>query len=132
MCFEKKCLKKCNLFYVILLMLIGICQVTYGMYYLFYLYRISKDITLGYPYIVEPSLSIVLIGIALFSITTLGCCGIIEEVSCCISMYSVVLLLIAVLQLLLTNFTLFVIDDYSTIERPYQKTSKIALVVSGS
>nr|CAI5870206.1 unnamed protein product [Callosobruchus analis] len=86
------------------------------MYYLFYIYWISKDITLGYPYIIEPLVSTVLIGLVLFSITTLGCCGVIEEVICCISMYSIVLLLIANLQLLLTNFILFVIDDYSAIE----------------
>nr|CAI5870205.1 unnamed protein product [Callosobruchus analis] len=58
------------------------------MYYLFYIYWISKDITLGYPYIIEPLVSTVLIGLVLFSITTLGCCGVIEEVICCISMVS--------------------------------------------
>ncbi|CAH2006704.1 unnamed protein product [Acanthoscelides obtectus] len=124
MCCDKKCQRKCNLFYVVLLMIIGIGQVAYGMYYLFYIYKTSKNITLGYPYIVEPSLSIVLVGIVLFSITTLGCCGFVEEVTCCISVYSIVLLILGMLQLLLTNFILFVIDDYSAIDNTISQDFK--------
>ncbi|KAJ8917825.1 hypothetical protein NQ315_010734 [Exocentrus adspersus] len=99
--FSKKCLKLTNLCLTALFFVISIAEIIYGAYIVASLYKINREETLGNQYLVVPSLSLILFGITVLSLTVLGCCSFCKEVSCCVNMYSSMLLILAVLQILI-------------------------------
>ncbi|XP_018567939.1 23 kDa integral membrane protein-like [Anoplophora glabripennis] len=106
MCCGKTCLKSTGLIFLTTFTIISIAEIVFGTYMLINMYKINRPETLGEMYIAIPSLSLILFGIALLPLIILGCCGYCKEVACCVNMYSAVLLVLSILQILIGVFAI--------------------------
>ncbi|XP_023011640.2 CD63 antigen [Leptinotarsa decemlineata] len=100
MCCRGKCIKQFSYFCVGLFLFLAISEILLGAFSLVIMQLTeTSDIRLGYSYVSVPPLSLVSSGILLFSLIILGCCGITKEITCCVHLYSIILLVLALLQI---------------------------------